>query len=261
MRATRWVLFLLASLGAHAAHAAACPDPKTLDAIAKMGSVYIGEMHGTNETPAFVRCVVEHDIAKGMHPTVALEQLSPARDLHWPGWSQPDGRASKAMAGLIGWLDGQEKAGKLTIAWLLDRATNDLPASQDKRDQYMGEDLAPLVARGLVIAYTGSAHAQKSQHMGADVKPSGAYVADTMRHIMVAPAHDGTTWACLGPCGVHPLHGVASLEPGKLLAVDASRPDQWQGYDYIYAVPSFSASLPQLDASHIPAAAPATPHP
>jgi hypothetical protein len=259
MRAMRWGLFLLASLGANVAHAA-CPDAKTLDAIAKMGSVYIGEMHGTNETPEFFQCVVEHDVAKGMHPTVALEQISAARDPHWPGWSALDGRQSKAMARLVTWLDGQEKAGRLKVHWLLDRLVADLPASEDKGDQYMGEELAALVAKGVVIAYSGNAHGQKSQHMGGPERPAGAYVTDTMRHLIVAAAHDGTTWACIGSCGVQKMPG-SPYKPGTLIATGTVHSDQLLGYDYVYTVPSFSASPPQIEANHTPATAPAAPHP
>jgi hypothetical protein len=165
------------------------------------------------------------------------------------------------MARLVRWLDGQEKAGKLTTYWMYDSVMRDFPASQDKADQYMGESLMPLVAKGTVIAYAGNAHAQKSQHMGADVKPAGAYVADTMRHIIVTAAHDGTTWACMGECAVQHLPGVAAFVPGQLTTVGNAQSDQLQGYDYVYAVPSFSASPPQLSASHTPATATATPHP
>ncbi|KJV35462.1 hypothetical protein [Luteibacter yeojuensis] len=258
MRATRWALTLLAGFSANAAHAA-CPDKPTLDTLTKMGSVFIGEEHGTNESPAFVRCVVEHDIASGMHPTVALEQSSTSRDLASDDWLGTDGRHSKAMAALVVWLLAREKAGAVKLHWL-----DDYTKSGDTRDHDMGESLVPLLAEGPVIAYAGNVHAQKSQRMmqGYDVKPAGEYAGAAMVHVLLAPSGPGSAWNCIGTCGVHTQKGgVFSAKPGTLVPAASLGRDFLLGYDYVYSIASFTASPPSRQATHTPATAPATPHP
>ena len=82
--------------------------------------VFIGELHGSNETPAAFRDLVCDAIAQGKHVTVALERptseqaaldniltakdLSAAKEslLQLPGWKEVlDGRGSEAMLGLL----------------------------------------------------------------------------------------------------------------------------------------------------------------
>jgi hypothetical protein len=242
MRASRWFMFLVALLAGPTAIAAPCPDPQTLARIAAMGSVFIGEMHGNNESPAFVRCVVEQAIKAGAHPTVALEQAPEARNLQGAVWSGTDGRNSVAMSGLVTWLLAQEKAGALSIAWL-----DDMTRPFDARDAAMGEALQALVAKGTVIAYAGNNHAQKSAHIvpGLVFKPAGEYPGAAMKHILVLASGPGTTWACIGKCAVQTLGaGPAKALPGKLTDASTMGDDALLGYDFVYAVPTFSASPP-----------------
>src|SRR5712671_610791 len=117
--------FLLAmGLGIHAAGAStSCSPVPGADQIwskASLHWVFIGEWHGSNETPAAFRDLVCDAIAQGKHITVALERpaseqaaldsiltakdLATAKEvlLQLPGWKEVlDGRASEAMLRLL----------------------------------------------------------------------------------------------------------------------------------------------------------------
>src|SRR6267154_2183235 len=117
--------FLLAmGLAIHAAAAStSCSPVPGADQIWSKPSVhwvFIGEWHGSNETPAAFRDLVCDAIAQGKHVTVALERpaseqaaldniltakdLSTAQELlvRLPGWKEGmDGRASLAMLRLL----------------------------------------------------------------------------------------------------------------------------------------------------------------
>src|SRR5712675_2607336 len=111
-------LLLAMGLGIHAAGAStSCSPVPGADQIWSKASVhwvFIGELHGSNETPAAFRDLVCSAIAQGKHVTVALERptseqaaldnilmakdLSTAQEslLRLPGWKDGmDGRASE----------------------------------------------------------------------------------------------------------------------------------------------------------------------
>jgi len=110
-------------MGIHAAAATPCSPVPGADQIwSKAGVhwVFIGELHGSNETPAAFRELVCDAIAQGKHVTVALERptseqaaldnvvtgkdLSAAKEslLQLPGWKEVlDGRGSEAMLRLL----------------------------------------------------------------------------------------------------------------------------------------------------------------
>src|SRR6476660_6130837 len=106
-----------------AATTTACSPVPGADQIWSKASVhwvFIGELHGSNETPAAFRDLVCDAIAQGKHVTVALERptseqaaldniltakdLAEAKEslLHLPGWKEvPDGPGSEAMLRLL----------------------------------------------------------------------------------------------------------------------------------------------------------------
>ncbi len=114
---------LMIGLAIHAAATTSCSPVPGADQIwSKAGVhwVFIGELHGSNETPAAFYDLVCDAIAHGKHVTVALERPSSeqaaldniltAKDLakakeellQLPGWKDVlDGRASEAMLRLL----------------------------------------------------------------------------------------------------------------------------------------------------------------
>jgi hypothetical protein len=76
--------------------------------------IYLGEMHGSAEVPALVRCLIEVALAsKHENLFVSLEQQPTARDPSSDLWRGTDGRASEAMWALTQYVIREEKAGHL----------------------------------------------------------------------------------------------------------------------------------------------------
>ena len=181
MKSTLGLLCLLAACPA--IRAEACPGDAILQRITAMGSVYIGELHGTQESPVFVRCLVD---------------------------------------------------------------------SNDDFDHRVGDALRDLATKGRVIAYSGNFHNMKVAPPGVNMVPAGAYVGPAFTHIAIVDVNGGTAWfSTADGTGVHkltPKH-TGYGEPGTL--IDGHE----NGYDFMYLVPTFTASLPSK-----PVAPAAPPH-
>lgn len=151
--------------------------------------VFIGELHGSNETPAAFLNLVCDAIAQGKHVTVALERPSSeqaalnniltARDLataresllQLHDWKEVlDGRSSQAMLRLLLSLRELRK-----LQPNLEVVAFDAPytgKNPGARDEAMGHALLSLHAAGphdLVLVLTGNLHAMQAQQFGYDL--------------------------------------------------------------------------------------------
>lgn len=153
--------------------------------------VFVGELHGSNETPAAFHDLVCDALAHGKHVTVALERTTneqPAIDnviksrdlaaaeaslLRLHGWKEvPDGRGSEAMLRLL-----------LSLRELHSRHHDlkvvafDAPytGAESERDKAMGEallSLRPTKPNDLVLILTGNLHAMQASKRGFDRAPT-----------------------------------------------------------------------------------------
>jgi hypothetical protein len=235
MKSTLGLLLLIAA--SPVAHAKACPADAMLQRITGMGNVYIGELHGTQESPAFLRCLVAYEIAHHVKSlTVSVEFAESARDMNAPDWRANDGRTSVAMASLLQWLMAEEARGHLSLHFQRGKVD-----SNDDFDHRVGDALRGLATKGHVIAYSGNFHNMKVAPPGLNVVPAGAYVGPTFTHIAIVDVNGGTAWFSTAEgTGVHKLTAKRAGygKPGTL--IDGHE----NGYDFMYLVPTFSASPP-----------------
>ena len=98
--------FLALGLMATACMAAEPCARTPLDDYVEQGrDLLIGELHGTAESPALVRCLVLTALKRGGEPlVVSLEHTPGARDLGSEAWKSNDGRSSIAMWELASFL-------------------------------------------------------------------------------------------------------------------------------------------------------------
>ncbi|MET0937489.1 MAG: hypothetical protein ABWX83_15965 [Luteibacter sp.] len=224
---------------------AACPDGAVLQRLTDMGNLYIGEMHGTQESPAFLACLVAYEIAHGVKPlTVSVEFENAARDMQSPVWRANDGRTSVAMAATLQWLVGEEAKGHVRLHF---QRGDGVPF--DRIERTYGEGIRAQAAAGRVIAYSGNIHARKTISAFSPALPAGTYVGPGFTHIDVESVDKGTAWVNInGDTGVHALVGSHPDEkPGTLV------PSNDDAYDFVYLVPAFTASLPHLPGQLPPA--------
>jgi hypothetical protein len=186
--------FLLAmGLAIHAAAATtACSPIPGADQIWSKSSlhwVFIGEWHGSNETPAAFRDLVCDAIAQGKHVTIALERptseqaaldnILTARDLskaqesllRLPGWKEVlDGRASEAMLRLLVSLRELRKLQPdLKVVAFDAPYTGTAPGARDEALGHALLSLRPTKPNDLVLILTGNLHAMQASKRGYDL--------------------------------------------------------------------------------------------
>jgi len=149
--------------------------------------VFVGELHGSNETPAAFRDLVCDAIAQGKHVIVALERptseqpaldsILTAKDLssaqkslfQLSGWKEVlDGRGSKAMLRLLVSLRELRKLHPDLRVVAFD-APYAGPPSAAARDEAMGHALLalnPAKPNDLVLILTGNLHAMQASKRG-----------------------------------------------------------------------------------------------
>jgi hypothetical protein len=152
--------------------------------------VFIGELHGSNETPAAFRNLVCDAIAQGKHVTVALERptseqaaldnMVTAKDLakaqesllQLPGWKEVlDGRGSEAMLLLLVSLRELRKHQPDLKVVAFDAPYTGPPAPAP-REEAMGHallSLSPAKPNDLVLILTGNLHILQASKRGYDL--------------------------------------------------------------------------------------------
>lgn len=232
--------FLLAmglAIHASAAVASCSPIPGADQIWSKAGVhwVFIGEMHGSNETPAAFRELVCDAIAQGKHVTVALERLTSeqsaldniltatAKDLsaaqesllRLPSWKEvPDGRGSEAMLRLVLSLRELHRLHPDLKVAAFDAPYTGSPVS-GSRDEAMGHallSLNPTKPNDLVLILTGNLHA-----MQASKRYNLAAMYLPPKEIMSLEVTDrgGETWSDSTQDGCGPQKGTVSDKDPK----------------------------------------------
>jgi len=237
--------------------AADCPEVPGLEPLLEPGTLLlVGEMHGTEDGPAFVRSAVCHGLARGLPVTVGLE-IDRAQDeafqaylrsdggdeirkrflLDSPFWDREvqDGRSSRSMLSLVDFL--RERAagpGELRLL-LIDR-----PEPGNERDAAMAERLAEAAAerpRDLFVVLTGNIHNRLTKGMPWDeeLEPMGYLLREKLGpgriHSLDMAYPGGDAWVCFGStpgdCKIQELGGSKAAEGREgveLLADPAGQP-------------------------------------
>ena len=218
--------FLLAmGLAIHAAATTSCsPVPGAGQIWSKPAVhwVFIGELHGSNETPAAFRDLVCNAIAQGKHVTVALERptseqaaldnILTARDLstareslfQLPGWKEVlDGRGSEAMLRLLLSLRELRSLHPDLKVVAFDAPYSGSPAG-GSRDEALGHallSLNPTKPNDLVLILTGNIHAMQASKRGYDL--AAMYLPPKEILSLEVTDSGGETWSddTQGGCG------------------------------------------------------------
>ena len=251
--------------------AADCPATPGLQPLLVAGKVVlIGEMHGTEESPAFVASVVCQARAANLPVALALE-IFVEEAPRLAAFLKSDGTAADRTALLNSkfwqdeYQDGRRSAAMLT---LLDRLRVMRPsegalemtpidpgstAGAATRDRGMADAIAKLAAanpRALVIALTGNYHTRTVRQRDFDTM--GTLLVG-MRPPLTVTALDvaydgGTAWVCTSAvaseCGSRPMgKRPTPAAPGVTLYGETRG-----GLDGIYNVGSLTASPPATKA-------------
>ncbi|SEO90315.1 hypothetical protein SAMN02800692_2654 [Luteibacter sp. UNC138MFCol5.1] len=217
-----------------------CPTKAVMNEVLDLGNVYFGETHGTNESPAFVGCLVRSAVGRHISPLYVSFELPPvAADTHGRVWSGMDGRTSEAYAKLVDELQVLEKQGKLVIDYQLVAIGDD----DETSNRLVGEHLKALSAKGRIIAIGGSMHAQRRQAIipSFTFKPAGAYTGPGIKSILLDSSGLGQAWMCVGTCEARPVTGFTGASSPFTLNDGTA-----VGFDYVLTFPPATASRPHL---------------
>ena len=184
--------------------------------------MFVGELHGSNETPAAFLDLVCDALARGRQVTVALERPTSEQpaltgvlvggDLHaakqalisQPGWTNGmDGRASEAMLRLlVGLHDLRRRYPDLAVAAFDAPSTAGAPGA---RDEAMGDALLALgnaQPERLILILTGNAHGMESPPFGYNV--AAMYLPSAARLSLEVTDWGGSSWSDYDDgCGVY----------------------------------------------------------
>jgi hypothetical protein len=184
--------------------------------------VFIGELHGSNETPAAFRDLVCDAIAQGKHVTVALERptseqaalddiltgkdLPAAQEslLRLHGWKEVlDGRGSEAMLRLLVSLRELRRLQPDLRVVAFDAPYSGPPAP-GPRDEAMGHallSLRPTKPNDLVLILTGNVHAMQASKRGYDL--AAMYLPPKEILSLEVTDRGGESWSedATGGCG------------------------------------------------------------
>jgi hypothetical protein len=240
------------------AAAEACPVTPLDDFIRRGQDVYLGEGHGTVESPALVRCLVIVAMERRKERLiVSLEQVPTARDPEGEAWRGTDGRGSEAMWNLTRFLLEQEKAGRLELHLQLSFPIAFVPGTTPPQfdaaayERNIGTPLREFAARGQLIALSGNMHSRQDRiplpQFSYD--PAGSYVGPDVVHVDLEPGAGGTAWNCdAGGCGIHELAGASPFVGPPHTMMDGKA----FGHDFIYRLPGVTASPPRFPAANPP---------
>ncbi len=231
----------------------------------------LGEMHGTEQSPAFALNVACLAAAANLQTIVGLENR-PAEQgrvdtfLHSDGTEQDkkalmagpqwqddyqDGRNSAAMLGLYGGLRKLVRSGANISVVLFDDAGEN---GAQAREKIMADNLARVVnaaPEAFTIVLTGNIHSRVAVGVPWDAKhePMGYLLAQQIaagRIVSLNVDHaGGTAWMCLasdqGGCSVHELVGHG---PEEAWQIDLRGEIGEDGHQGVYQVGKITASLP-----------------
>jgi len=198
--------------------------------------VFIGELHGSNETPAAFRELVCDAIAQGKHVTVALERptseqaaldniltakikdLSAAREtlLQLPRWKEGmDGLASEAMLRLLVSLRELHSL-QPDLRIVAFDAPYAGPPSAAARDEAMGQALLalrPVKPNDLVLILTGNLHAMQAPKRGYNL--AAMYLPPKEILSLEVTDRGGESWSDSGTDGCGPFKGGVGNKDAK----------------------------------------------
>jgi hypothetical protein len=214
--------FLWLSIGSVAARAACEPLPGAEQVWSRPGLrwLFVGELHGSNETPTAFLDLACDALGRGRHVTVALERptseqaslnailfgndLTAAKQalLSQPDWKNGmDGRASEAMLRLLLALrDLRHGYPHLSVAAFDAPYTGSSPGA---RDEAMGRALLALgkkEPKDLILILTGNVHGMQSPQFGYDF--AAMYLPPQERLSLEVTDGGGKSWTDSdGACG------------------------------------------------------------
>jgi hypothetical protein len=189
------------------------PGAEQLWSRPKLRWLIVGELHGSNETPAAFLDLVCDALEHGKRVTVALERSSSEQELlnhiltdsdsahavkellRQRDWREvPDGRSSEAMLHMILALRDLHRSHPQLSIFAFDTSPS---SPKGGRDKAMGKALLSLRQnrpQDFILVLTGSAHASEQPLMELGYNPAAAYLPADERVSLDVMSNGGEYW-------------------------------------------------------------------
>jgi hypothetical protein len=211
---------------------------------AEDNNLYIGELHGTTESPMLFACLAERlALTLGGRLIVSIEVPPSARHPSARFWSGRDGRSSTAMARLLTRLEVLEGQGLIEIHF----QRKDVGQGVAISPRFTAGELDSLSQRGRVIALSGNFHARRAMPaVVANMQSTAMQITEPFLLINIVNIGAGEAWNCANANTCGPRSVIAS-RMSLNLGLQPTRGDSGSmiGFDSVFAVPRYTASPPQ----------------
>ena len=258
---------------------AECPTISGFDEhVSHAPGVFVADMHGTVEAPAFLSALVCNFSRSGRAVVLGLEYPSAEQEfleeflrersdpappalLSTPFWSRSvkDGRTSQGMLNLLYSIREQIRRGARIRLIAFDAPVTGAPkgsAAFDARDKAMADSLRHQLsnrhADEVPLIFTGNVHARKTKGLKVSGGPPGLENAEPLGyllrdlgflHMNIDTRGGGSLWTCMSPtnCGVQEM-GERGPAPSSISIEPSTDP----AYDLLYVVGPLTASPPAI---------------
>jgi len=259
-------LLLAAPLAVQAAQATDCPPLDVTPLLARQPDfLLLGEMHGTEQAPAFAGDLA-CQLLKTSRPVILGLELPSSEQARLDAYLASEGDAAARAALLKGphwdsasWADGRNSAAMLQLiervrSWRQAGKAIQLLAFADGGDAGYAQRLsaARKQPEQLVLALVGNVHANRAQlNKLTGARPMGSLLGDSGNTLSLNISYPGgEAWICqtaeVASCGIMGLRGSPkAIAAGQITLVEARRENTLL-YDGWFDVGPLSASLPAV---------------
>lgn len=215
-----------------------CKNLQIEKSIFQAKGIYIGELHGTNETPKLVECIVRESIKSGKPVIVSIEMPPCAIDEKCNFWNGKDGRASYSMKKFVSEINELQRTSKNLEVDFMGVCYGE--ASQLLQEKCTGEHINSLTSKGFVIAYGGNFHAMRKSPPGLEnLATAGSYVSKEIITINIGAKNGGSFWGC-----AETACGIQHIKKDKHCISNSLIKDYDGFYDYKLCVRKITFSKP-----------------
>ena len=270
-----WVFFTLAS-PAGWAFAAECAPIEDVEKVLDRKIIFVGELHGTNESPRFVASLVCALLKRGGEVILALEVPVDYQSDIDAAMKEPDAVAAAARLQRMAFWDAKMQDGRRSTGWLelLESAARlkreypglgfvaiDAPVGVRVADidGHMAErirEAAQANPKATIVALAGNLHArrQPGTPWNKDFKGAAYRLRDLDMIALNVHFSAGTAWNCTREgCGVNPVSRETPTGRKQVPRIELTPGDE--PYDGKYELGEVTAALPVRGVPASPATA------
>ncbi|MDX2218052.1 MAG: hypothetical protein SF172_03395 [Burkholderiales bacterium] len=242
-----------------------CRPIENLEKVADKRLIFVGELHGTKESPQFVSDLTCGLLHMKKQVVLAVEMSSDFQPDLQSAINAPSEQQALAELEKLRFWDATMQDGKRSLAYMkllrtawswkrqfpdFDVAAIDLSGSSfpSARAEFMAGEIRKILNRDrqvVVVAFTGNIHArrQKGTPWNKAFVPAASLLNDVEMVSLNMDYTAGTAWNCGGRgCGINPVSDLPVTGKSTKPSIQISQADPY--YDGVYQLGEVSASPP-----------------